>query len=718
MTDSDQQPFGPRSLRALFEPRRVAVVGASAREGSVGNLVWTNLSSFGGEVVPVNVHGGELEGHHVHRSLREVAGPVDLAVVTVPAEATPRVVADAAAAGIGACIVLSGGFAESGERGRILQDELVAIARGAGMLLLGPNCLGVQVVGTSLNASLTRESIAVSGGVSLVTQSGSYAMALPVLSADDGYGFAVGCSTGNRSDVDEAEVLGHLAAHPQTRVACLLLESVGAGQELLKQVRALVPDKPVVVTLLGQSPSGARAAASHSAALATSRRVWEDVLVSAGAIVTRTGLEMLDVAALLDAEPIPGGPRVAVVTNSGGIGTELTDLLQAEGLEVPELSDTLQQRLARDLPSYASPRNPVDITPVWSRFADLYPSLVEDLARSGEVDVVVAVLLQRAADHEVAERLVDAVQTLRRDGVPVTVCVCWVARQSQRPVAAMLRRSGVPVLEWPERTARAIGHAVRFGQLRSAPAVLRSTCDERGADTLPMGLGYDPAVDLAFAADQGIPLVPGTLCRDEKSAVEAAKDLGYPVVVKLQHGSITHKTDVGGVVLGLRDANEVGSAARRLLGSYDDAQVLIQPMATGVELVVGGLQDPTFGPVVVVGLGGVLVELSDDVRFAGAPFSEQEAHALLRSLRGSAILDGVRGSPGVDISAVAQLVCRVGDLMVRHRDLDVLELNPVLATPAGCVCVDVRVSTAAPGRPNDRRFFGPPRTEPDAVRRP
>ncbi|WP_246004155.1 acetate--CoA ligase family protein [Nocardioides marmoriginsengisoli] len=695
----------------------MAVVGASAREGSVGNLVWRNLSSFEGDVVPVNIRGGELEGHHVHRSLREVTGPLDLAVVTVPAEATPGVIADAAAAGVGACIVLSGGFAEAGEHGRVLQEQLVTLARGAGMLLLGPNSLGLQVVGTSLNASLTRESIAVAGGVSLVTQSGSYAMSLPVLSADDGFGFAIGCSIGNRSDIDEAEVLGHLAARSDTRVVCLLLESVGAGEALLEQVRALVPDKPVVVTLLGQSPSGARAAASHSAALATSRRVWEDVLVSAGAIVTRTGLEMLDVAALLDAGPVPGGNRVAVVTNSGGIGTELTDLLQAEGLEVPELSDTLQQRLARDLPSYASPRNPVDITPVWSRFADLYPSLVEDLARSGEVDVVVAVLLQRAADHAVAERLVDTVQTLRRDGVPVTVCVCWVAAQSQRPVAAMLRRADVPVLEWPERTARAIGHAVRFGRLRSAPAVLHPTSAESGADT-PPGLGSDPAVDLAFAADQGIPLVPGTLCRDEKAAVEAAADLGYPVVVKLQHHSITHKSDVGGVVPGLRDANEVRAAARRLLGSYQDAQVLIQPMVAGVELLVGGLRDPTFGPVVVVGLGGVLVEILDDVRFAAAPLSEPEARALLRSLDGAAILDGVRGSPGVDVAAVAQLVCRMGDLMVRHRDLDALELNPVLATPAGCVCVDVRVSTATPERPNNRRPFSPPRTEPGKVRCP
>jgi acyl-CoA synthetase (NDP forming) len=437
---------------------------------------------------------------------------------------------------------------------------------------------------------------------------------------------------------------------------------------------------------------------------------------------------------------VPRGPRIAVVTNSGGTGVELTDLLADEGLTIPELSGPLQDGLRALLPAYGSARNPVDMTPAWRLFTTVYPAAIELLARSGEVDAVVPVLLQRSASADVATAVRDAVGRLRADGLPVPVYVCWVAPRDADQHAEVLREAGVPCFAWPERTARAVGTAVRCGERMgqdapgAGPAVKRDVpvarapvkgevptvgalvgggvpragapADRRPPDRSavirrsprPAPRGELPAHGLVDAqvarellVNAGIPVIKTVRCRSAETAVAAAGRVGYPVVAKVDHPELTHKSDVGGVRLGLADEATVREAVADLLGLAEGAGVLLQRQHEGIELLVGGLRDPEFGPVVMAGLGGVLVETWRDVQLAVAPVDEAAAVGLLRSLRGAAIFGGLRGHPAIDLGPVASVIVRVGELMAGNPQISELDLNPVLATEAGCVAVDWRI---------------------------
>jgi acetyltransferase len=679
-----------RPLDCLFTPRRVAVVGASERAGSAGQILWRNLASFDGEVIPVTPSTVTVGGVTTYRTLRDVPGTVDLAVVAVPADAAVDVVADAAAADVGCCIVLAAGFAESGPEGVRRQRALVAAARAGNVLLVGPNCLGVQNLDLGLNASLASGTGTGGGGISVVTHSGSYAMALNALSQDEGIGFSCAYSAGNAADLADHEVITHLANNPGTRVVAVFVESLTHGRAFLDAARRVTSHTPVVVAAVGSSEAGGRSAASHTAALATNRRVWQDVLTGAGVTVVRTGLEMLDAARVLAAGPPPAGPRVAVVTNSGGTGTELADLLTAEGLDLPVLSPHVQRTLAALLPQYAATGNPVDLTPVWARYAELYPQIVDILARSGEIDVVVPVLLHRAAENaEVAAGLVRVRRSLEAEQVNVPLVVCWVAPDRARPQMLALHDGEVPCLPWAERTARAVGHAVRTGDWQ------RSEPDPPLARPSPRSLPEHATNGLAasgeFLRAQGLPLAPTIGCTSVQQAVDAALHLGMPVVLKVDHPELRHKTDVGGVRTGLSNPDEVAAAASTLLGLAPGARVVVQPQLRGTELVVGALRDATFGPVVAVGVGGVHVELIDEIAFAAAPLQPRDARRLFDRPRLARVLDGWRGAPAVDRAALTELICQVGDVIATYPRIDALDLNPVIATPDGLVAVDWRL---------------------------
>lgn len=680
----------PHPLDCLFTPRRIAVVGASERPGSAGAILWHNLAHFDGEVIPVTPSAASVGGVTTYGTLRDVPGTLDLAVVAVPADAAVDVVADAAAVGVRCCIVLAAGFAESGPQGARRQRALVAAARAGDVLLVGPNCLGVQNLDLGLNASLASGTGRGGGGISVLTHSGSYAMALHALSQDEGIRFSCAYSAGNAAGLADHEVLTYLADTPGTRVVAAFVEALPHGRDLLDAVRRVTSHTPVVLAAVGTSEAGRRSAASHTAALATDRRVWRDVLAGAGVTVVRTGLEMLDAARVLASGPPPRGSRVAVVTNSGGTGTELADLLTAEGLELPMLSADLQRRLAALLPPYAATGNPVDLTPVWALYSELYPQVVNMLARSGEVDVIVPVLLHRAAeDAGVAQGLVRVRASLDADDVRVPVVVCWVAPDRARPQMLALHDGAVPCLPWAERAARAVGHAVRAGAWQRGehdPPVAQPPGRPVPASA---GTGLMGARQLLLS--NGLPLVPSVSCATVQQAVEAARSLGEPVVLKVDHPDIAHKSDVGGVRTDLTDTRQVAAAAAFLLGIAPGAQVVVQPQLRGTELLVGALRDPTFGPVVAVGLGGVNVELVNEMAFAAAPLGVRDAQRLLDQPRLARVLDGWRGTPAVDRAALTALIRHVGDFLAAHPQIDSIDLNPVLCTPDGVVAVDWRL---------------------------
>jgi acyl-CoA synthetase (NDP forming) len=694
-------------LRAVFEPRRVAVVGASDEPGKVGTTLMANLARFEGEVVPISHSRDEVGGLRAYKRLRDVPGGVDLAVAAVPAKAVPGVVEDAVAAGAGALVVLSGGFAETGAEGAELQEQVVAAARAGGLRIVGPNCLGVQNCATGLNASMAAGTSEHAGGISLATQSGAYGMAVYMLGLEQRMGFAKVYAAGNKADVTDAELLRHLGADDDTRVACFFVESLTDARGFVDAAREITARKPVLVTKTGRTAAGARAALSHTAALAGDAAIWRAALEQAGAVVADSGLEMMDAARALDWQPAPRGPRVAIVTNSGGTGVELADLFSEQGLEVPELSDELQHGLAAALPAFGSARNPVDVTTAWARFAELYPLAIDRLARSGEVDIVVPVLLQRSAmDAKVVAAVRDTALALRDDGVGVPVYVCWVAPADARANADLLHEARIPTFEWPQRTARAAALAWRHGRASTpAHAVAHAgpSAAQAPPDLPPVGPGLLGAADAARLAQAfGIAVPEQAVCGDPAAAAEAAQRIGFPVVAKLAGGRHVHKSDAGGVRLGLEDAAAVRAAAAELLALDDEARVLVQPMAAGTELVVGALRDPALGPVVMVGFGGVLVEVLRDVAFRLAPVTEREAIEAIESLRGFPLLTGVRGRPAADVRAVAATVVAASQLIACVPQVDELDLNPVLAGPAGALAVDVRIVGApAPRAPTE-----------------
>ncbi|WP_220818131.1 acetate--CoA ligase family protein [Amycolatopsis echigonensis] len=677
-----------RALDAVFAPRRVALVGASDRAGSVGNLLWDNLSGFPGEVVPV-CPNRTVGGRAAYQDLRSVPGEIDLVVVATPADSVPGVIEAAADKGVPAAVVLSAGFAEIGGDGVRLQEKVRAAARAGGVRVVGPNCFGVQNADLPLNASIAAGTPPGGGGVSLVTQSGSYGMAVHMLATDEAMRFAKVYAAGNKADLTDAEVLAYLREDPATTVIALLLESITDPRAFFAEARRATAEKPVIAVVGGRTGAGRRAAVSHTAALAADDDILDAALRDSGVVRVRTGLEMLDVARALAEQPTPRGRRVGIITNSGGTGVELADLLADEGLDVPELSPALRSRLSELLPPYGSPRNPVDITPAWRLFATGYPGAIDLLARSGEVDVVVPVLLQRSASLEVASAVRDAVKRLRADNVPVPVYACFVAPRSADDVADVLHQSGVPCLPWPDRTARAIGAAVRYGMFEPKPSSPHEPSDLLG----PVDDPGDPIVARDLLEYAGIPVVPTVRCESADEVVAAAARLPGPVVLKVAHPDLTHKSDVGGVRVGLVGEQRIRAAAGELLALAEGASVLVQSKMDGVETVVGGFRDPSFGPVVMVGMGGVLVEVLRDVRFALAPLDHAQARAMLEELRGAAVLSGVRGALPVDRDALADVVVSVGDLLAGSDRIAELDLNPVLAGPDGCVCVDWRILT-------------------------
>ena len=669
-----------RLLDALFAPRRVALVGASDRAGTLGNLLLRNLSGFPGEVVPVRA--GE--------SLCDV-GPVDLAVVAVPAAAVPAVAADAAAAGVAAMVVLSGGFAETGADGAALQATLVEAASGTGpdggphrVRVVGPNCFGVQSCDLPLNASIASGLPAGGGGISFVSQSGAYGMAIYDLAHDDHVRFSKIVAPGNTCDVTVTELLDALADDPATHTLCFLLESLPDGRAFVERARRT--RTPVFVLKTGRSDAGARAAASHTAALASSEAVWRGAFRQAGVVEVRSGAELLDAARAVDTQPLPRGDRVAIVTNSGGTGVELADLLADEGLVVPELTPGLQARIRELIPAYGSAANPVDVTPAWHLFATVYPALVDLLARSGEVDAVVPVLLQRSAtDRACVEGVRDAVARLRADDVPVPVYVCWVAPRSARDHADLLQAAGVPVLDWPARTARALGLARRAARPPSSGIRIDKDVPPFPIEIPEIG---DPVAVAGWLRAGGVPVVDAVECTCPDDAVAAAGRWSGRVVVKVARSA--HRSDSGGVRLGLTTPDDVRTAAADLLAITDE--VLVSPQLSGVEVAVGALRDPSFGPVVMVGLGGIWVEVLADVAFAVAPLTRDDARDLLLSLRGAALLTGGRGTTPVDFDALIDVVVAAGDLLAGSPGLQGIDLNPVLATPDGAVAVDWKVT--------------------------
>jgi acetyl coenzyme A synthetase (ADP forming)-like protein len=675
------------SLRPFFAPSSVAVLGASRRAESIGGLLFRNIiaGEFEGVAYPVNPAGDAVAGVRGYRSVDELPETPDLVVVCLPARHVLAGVEDALRRGTRAICVISAGFAEIGEEGRARQDELLALLRAHGGRLVGPNCLGLAVSAPRLNATFGPRALP-PGPVAFSSQSGALGLALLERANERGIGLSAFVSIGNKADVSSNDLLEYWEDDPETALITLYLESFGNPRRFGRIARRVARKKPILAMKSGTTSTGARAASSHTAALAGSEAAVEALFHQAGVIRAETLEELIDAAALLAAQPLPAGNRVGVLTNAGGLGILCADACDAAGLDLPSLSPETEAALREILPAEASVANPVDM--LGSATGVTYEQVVPVLLADPNIDALIALFVPPvvAGAEEIAAAIGRAVAGA--DGKPVLTSLI---AEGEPPAVA-----GVTNFPYPESAARALGLAASRAEWLRRPAgsipELEGIDSSRGRAVVDAALADEP--DVWLSADQvrellvayGIPVVPERVVETVDEAVDAATELGFPVVVKSAVPG-AHKTETGGIALGLADQDEVREAAGRI-----GPPVLVQPMLEGsAELLAGIVQDPMFGPLVAFGPGGVFAELIGQAEFRIAPLTDADAEELVGGGKAGELVRGFRGKPAADASALTDLLLRLSRLGDDLHEVAELDLNPVIASPDGCVAVDARI---------------------------
>jgi acetyl coenzyme A synthetase (ADP forming)-like protein len=686
------------SLRPFFEPKSIAVIGASRRRGSIGGELFRNVlaADFNGVACPVNRDGEPVGGVPAYESIADLPEVVDLAVVCLPGPLVLEAAEAALVRGVKALCVISSGFAEVGAEGRERQERLLDLVRAHGGRLVGPNCLGIAVPRLGLNATFGPRPLP-PGPIAFSSQSGALGLALLEKASERRLGFSAFVSIGNKADVSSNDLLEWWEDDDETELVLLYLESFGNPQKFARLARRVARRKPVLALKSGSTEAGARAASSHTAALASSDTAVEALFRQAGVIRAETLEELVDVAALLSSQPLPRGRRVGVVTNAGGLGILCADACATAGLELPELSDDTHTALRPLLPEDASLANPVDLlgSATAATFEAVIPALLEDKRLDSLIVLFVPPVV--AGADEVAAAILSAVDRVATDKPVLAVLI------SREGTPAALRETGTSVASfaYPESAARALGLAARRAEWLRRPAgtiPFRPDVDVAGArHIVDEALGdnseiwLDAEATRALLEAYGIPVVPERLAQTVEEAFAAAVDLGLPVVLKTAEAG-AHKTERGGIALGLSDEEQIRVAAEQI-----GTPVLVQPMISGgAELLAGIVQDPVFGPLVAFGPGGVFAELIGAAGFRIAPLTDVDADELVRQGKAGQLVAGYRGKPAADAPALVDLLHRLSLLSVDLPEVAELDLNPVMALPDRCVAVDARVRLAPP----------------------
>jgi acetyl coenzyme A synthetase (ADP forming)-like protein len=677
------------SLRHFFEPRVVAVVGANREPGRIGSEIFRNLleSGFTGTLIPVNPVAATVAGRPAYPRVAAIPGPVDLAVIVVPAAQVAAVVDDCLAKDVKALVVISAGFSECGEGGKALEAELVTRIRAAGVRMIGPNCMGIINThpAVSLNATFA-PARPLCGRLAFLTQSGALGIAILDYVKRLNLGISTFASVGNKADVSGNDLIQYWEEDPETDVILLYLESFGNPKKFAEIARRVSRRKPIVAVKGGRSEAGARAASSHTGARATSDRLADAMLRDSGVIRTRTLEGLFDVATLLSHQPVPAGRRVAIVTNAGGPAILAADACEANGLLVQPLSPGTQERLRAFLPAAASVTNPVDM--IASATPEQYERTLREVAADPQVDSVIAIFIPPLVTK--AEEVARAIHSAA-EGSTKTIIASFMGGQGVLPMLAP-----VPSFPFPESAAVALAAVTRYGEWRRHPVeegapmteALRADVRRRVERAVDADGGWlTPGQCDALLQAAGIPTIPTRLARTADEAVAAARTLGFPVVLKASGEAILHKSDTGGVKLSLGSDEDVRRAFVELSESFGErlASVIVQPMAAGgAEMMVGGLNDPSFGL---------------------CPVSDAGANALLEHVRGVVRLRGFRGSPVLDEPAFRGLIVRVSQLLAACPEIHEMDLNPVMVMASGVVALDARIKLgAAPPASAGRRI--------------
>ena len=696
-------------LDAMFKPDSVAVIGASERVGSVGRtILWNLLSSpFGGAVYPVNPTRRHVLGIQAFPSIKAIPDPVSLAVITTPAATVPGIVGECVAAGVPAAIVLSAGFREQGEQGLALEAEITRLARGR-MRIVGPNCLGVMNPVRGLNATFAL-TVARPGNVAFLSQSGALCTAVLDWSLRELVGFSAFVSTGSMLDVGWGDLINYFGDDPSTQSILIYMESVGDARAFLSAAREVSLTKPIIVIKAGRTAEAASAAASHTGALTGSDEVLEAAFRRVGVLRVAGIADIFYMAEVLAKQPRPTGNRLAIVTNAGGPGVIATDALIGGGGALAHLTPETRAALDAFLPSHWSHGNPVDI--LGDADPDRYSQAIDIVAKDPGADGLLVIMTPQGMTHptHVAERLR---QFARTTGKPLLAS--WMGGTEVSAGEAVLNHAGIPSFPFPDTAVRAFNYMWRYSYnlrgLYETPSLRVGDGDpQREAAAAILGAARAAGRTLlaeneskALLATYGIPVVPTVLARTGEEAGAAARQIGFPVAVKLHSETLTHKSDVGGVKLDLESEDQVRAAFDKIkdsvttrAGAQHFDGVTVQPMVRrrddGYELILGSSVDAQFGPVLLFGAGGQMVEVFMDRALALPPLNSTLARRMMEQTRIWKALLGIRGRAPIDVAALEQLLVRFSALVVENPRIKEIDVNPLYASPDGLIALDARV---------------------------
>ncbi len=694
-----------RTLDPILRPRSIAVIGASRRPGTIGYQIVDNLLRHGyeGVVYPVNPNAESVHSIPSYPSVAAIPRDVDLAMVVVPKQFVLDVVDECGAKGIKGLIVISAGFREVGGTGAQLETALLERVRRYGMRLVGPNCMGVLSTAPELKMNATfAPTMPPAGPVSLMSQSG--AMGVTILDYASEYGIGINdfVSVGNKPDVSGNDLIQYWADDERTSVILMYLENFGNPQKFTHLARRITKKKPIIVVKAGRTGVGARAASSHTGALAGADVAVDALLSQCGVMRVDTVEELFDLAMAFDELPVPAGNRVAIVTNAGGPGIIIADACESRGLEVVQLSDETQASLREVLAEEASVRNPVDM--IASATPESYRLVLDRVLRDENVDAAIAAFVPPLGvrQEEVAHAIVEAKQ-----GHQKPVLAVLMGREGLPQGRAELHEAGMPGYIFPESAAKALAAMYRYRKWLERPeGTIRVVDADREAVRSIIGRAVESGTDhlagpdaLAVFRAYGIPVLESRIVRDADAAAAAAEEVGFPVVMKVESPDVVHKSDVGGVAVDLRSGDAVRQAYEVMMTRVGEALpdarlegVLIQPFVSGGrETIVGGTTDPMFGPLLMFGLGGVYVEALKDVVFRVHPLTDVDAREMVGSIRAVKVLEGMRGEPPSDREAIADVIQRVSQLMGENPEVRELDINPFLVREKGGVALDARI---------------------------
>lgn len=694
-------------MEGFFSPKSVAVIGASRTRGKVGYEIVANLvqGGFPGDLYPINPKADEVAGVKCLPDLKAIGKKVDLALIVLPAPAVPDAMQACANAGVKSVVIITAGFKEVGEEGAALEKQIVDIARRHHIRVLGPNCLGLIVPGSKLNASFGSEMPAL-GNIGYVSQSGALLAAILDMAEQNGIGFAKLVSIGNKADIDELDIIRSLGSDPETRVIAGYLESITNGNEFVREAEQISNHKPIVLLKSGGTAAGARAASSHTGSLVGSEAVYESAFERAGVLRVNSLRAQFDLARAFAHQPLPQGTGVAVITNAGGVGILAADAIERAGLTFASLDQATEKKLADELPPASNVHNPIDV--LGDALADRYEFALNTALQDPNVHVALVLLTPQAMTD--AKGTAEAIVRVSQANPDKPVLAAFMGAGKVDAAIQTLREGRIPNYDGPESAINTIKTMARYVHWRNRPKrvvklfpVNRHRVDriiERHLRRNAREIGETESKEILEA--YGFVTPRGSIATTAEQAANIADQIGYPIVMKIWSPDILHKSDVGGVKVGLGSRQEVMDAfdlmMYRIPRKQPDADilgVLVQEMVrSGREVILGMNRDPHFGPLMMFGLGGVYVEVLQDVSFYLAPLTADEARQMLQGTRTYRLLTGARGQEGVDIDAIAEALQRLSQLVTEFPEIQEMDINPFVVGPPGTtpIAVDARIS--------------------------